>query len=108
VNQHGGITADTVNITVHHASKPDPALRESFGLLKRRVLYVGLSNNLPVELHALREFLVTSDLMQRATFSAFFEKWLTRTPVVVGWPGLNAFTSDEVESLRQELVALQE
>ena len=57
VNQRGGITADTVNITVHQAAHPNSAISERFEALKRRVLHVGIRNNLPVELHALREFL---------------------------------------------------
>jgi hypothetical protein len=65
VNHQGGITADTVNITVQHASQPGFSTRDRFGVSKRRVLYVGLQNNLPVELHALRAFLVESELMQR-------------------------------------------
>ncbi len=106
VGQHGGITAGTVNITVHQAKQPNSAAHDRFDALRRRVLYVGLRNNLPVELHALRQFLVESDLVQSPAFHDFFEKWLTRAPVVVGWSGLNAFTSEEIESLRQELIVL--
>lgn len=107
VNQQGGITAETVNITVR-APATGTVADKSFDMLRRRILYIGLRNDLPVELHALREFLITSDLMRNSNFLAFFEKWLTRTPVVVGWPGLNAFTSDELELLRQELIELKE
>jgi hypothetical protein len=107
VNQRGGITADTVNITVHQAAHPNSAISERFEALKRRALHVGIRNNLPVELHALREFLVESDLLQRPAVRDFFEKWLTKTPVVAGWAVLNAFTSEEVESLSQELIALR-
>jgi hypothetical protein len=107
VNQRGGITAGTVNITMQHAPQPDVSAGERFGILKRRVLYVGLQNNLPVELHALRTFLVESDLIQRPDFRNFFERWLTRPPVVVGWSGLNAFTREDIESLGQELISLQ-
>lgn len=107
VNQHGGITADTINITVHEAAQPNFAVRDRFDVLKSRVLYVGLRNNLPVELHALREFLVESGLMQMPAFRDFFDKWLTKTAVVVGLSGLNAFTSEEVEALRRDLIALR-
>jgi len=102
VSQHGGITADIVNITVHQATQPNSAGDDRFDVLRRRVLYVGIRNNLPVELHALREFLVESDFVQRPAFRDFFKKWLTKAPVVVGWPGLNAFTSEEIELLRRK------
>jgi hypothetical protein len=107
VNQHGGITADTVNITVHQATQPNSAGDDRFDALRRRVLYVGIRNNLPVELHALREFLVESDFVRRPAFRNFFEKWLTKAPVVIGWSGLNVFTSEEIVLLRQDLTALR-
>jgi hypothetical protein len=47
------------------------ALVSELETLKRRVLYVGVTNNLPVELHRLRSFLINHGLVERPGVQRF-------------------------------------
>jgi len=75
--------------------------------LKRRVLYVGVTNNLPVELHRLRSFLIDHGLVERPGVQRFFARWLNAAPVVMGAPCLNAFSPEALVTLQVDLRSLR-
>jgi len=60
------------------------ALARQFNVLRRNVVYCGITNNIPVELHRLREFLVAEGLVERPQFRQFFDRWLSNPFVVMG------------------------
>lgn len=78
-----------------------------FNTLKQRVLHVNIMHSVPVELHALRNFFVEKNLMERPRFREFYAKWLTRTPVELGWPASNTFSSADLGEMQRELASLQ-
>jgi hypothetical protein len=82
---------------------------ERFERLKREVMYVGIVNNLPVELHKLRAFFIETGLVARPGFSEFYAQWLSQPAVEVGSPVLipGHFTSERVAQLRAQLDALR-
>lgn len=83
------------------------ALVQEFEALKRRVLYVGLVNDLPVELHKLRIFFIEKGLMELPGVGEFFSNWLTDPLVVMGTAAVNAFSKEAIEKLQEQLDALQ-
>ncbi len=86
---------------------PDEKLKKEFDVLRRNVLYCGIANDIPVELHKLRTFLVENDFVERPHVTQFFDKWLSSPWVVRGIPVVNAFTYEQIEVLVQELRRLQ-
>ena len=76
--------------------------KRTFVKLKREVLFVGLEHLLPQKLHALRNFMLENDLVERGAFKSFFEKWLTYPLVVEGQIANNAFTRTEIDELHNE------
>jgi len=83
------------------------ALILEFEALKRRVLYVDLINELPVELHKLREFFLEKGLVEAPRFSDFFADWLRDPLVIMGRSVANPMTRENIVRLRDELDALQ-
>jgi hypothetical protein len=83
------------------------ALAAELETLKRRVLYVGVTHNLPVELHKLRSFLIDRGLVERPGIRRFFARWLNTAPVVMGAPGLNAFSREAIATLQADLRSLR-
>lgn len=67
---------------------PVNALADELEKLKRRVKYVGFVNDIPVELHKLRDFFLAADLVSKPQFSQFFSDWLSEPIVVMGEPVL--------------------
>lgn len=51
------------------------ALIQQFDVLKRRILYIGLVNELPVELHKLRVFFIEKGLVEFPRVRDFFYNW---------------------------------
>lgn len=83
------------------------ALVQEFETLKRRVLYVGLINDLPVELHKLRVFFIERGLEESPRVREFFSNWLTNPVVVSGTAALNVFSNEAIENIQEQLDALQ-
>jgi len=86
---------------------PDTKLQNQFDVLRRNVIYCGITNNIPVELHKLRVFLVENGLVEKPEIQRFFDKWLTNPMVVTGTPALNVFTDQAVGELQEEMDGLQ-
>lgn len=82
-------------------------LLEEFNVLKRRVFHFGLVNDLPMELHKLRAFLIEKGLVEQPAIHEFFDKWLKNPIVIMGEPTLTVFTKEQIEELLQELSALR-
>ena len=86
---------------------PQTTLRLNFDAVRRGVLYCRITNNLPVELHKLRQFMIEHGLVESSpSCREFFARWLTHQLVVDGRAALNAFRPDEIDELQKELVAL--
>jgi len=83
------------------------AIVQEFEIIKRRVIYVGLNNDLPVELHKLRVFFIERGLVESPGVRVFFSNWLTNPVVVSGAVALNAFSKEAIESLCEQLDTLQ-
>jgi hypothetical protein len=83
------------------------ALVQEFESLKMRVLYMGLVNDLPVELRKLRVFFIERGLVESPSVREFFSNWLTNPVVVTGTAALNAFSKEAIEKLQEQLDALQ-
>lgn len=83
------------------------ALQREFETIRRRILYVGLLNDLPVELHALRAFLIENDLVEIPGIHEFFDRWLTDPVVVIGRPAVGAFRESGVAEMMEQLASLK-
>jgi hypothetical protein len=83
------------------------ALVSEFETLKWRILYVGVTNNFPVELHRLRSFLINHGLVEHSGVQQFFARWLNAAPIVMGAPGLNAFSREALVTLQTDLRSLR-
>lgn len=81
--------------------------RASFIALQQRLVYANVTNDIPPLLSALRQFLITHDLLRRRKFQAFFEKWLDRPAVIFGAPVPNGFTSAEIRDIKTDLLSLR-
>lgn len=78
--------------------------------LKRNVLYLSINNNLPVELHKLREFFIQNGLVEKQQgFKEFFGRWLSQPFIEAGHAVLvpGHFSNERIAKLHQELVALR-
>lgn len=78
-----------------------------FEALRQGIIYTSVVSNYPVELNKLRAFILKEGLIKTPAFEKFFHKWLASPWVERGDPLLNAFTRAEVETLREELLALR-
>jgi hypothetical protein len=87
--------------------KSDPKLMEQFDALRRNILYCGLANNIPVELHNLRSFFIEKGLIEKPGIGPFCERWLSSPSVITGMAVVNAFSREELNQLMEELNALQ-
>lgn len=83
------------------------ALKREFDVIRRRVLYVGLRNNLSVELHALRVFLIENGLVENSGIRDFFDTWLTDPVVISGRAVVNVYPEHDIERLMEQLTALK-
>lgn len=83
------------------------ALVQEFEALKRRVLYVGLVNDRPVELGKLRNFIIEKGLTASPSINEFFSKWLTNPLVITGTAALNVFSEEDIEDIQRQLDALR-
>lgn len=92
---------------IKDAKKPRSSQDERFNLLRQRVLHTTVSNDLPIELHALREFLIEQQLTRKPGFRDFFTRWLEGIPVVTGMRAVNVFTHQQLKELTEELQALE-
>lgn len=81
--------------------------QEELELLKRNVLYCPISNNIPVELHKLRAFMIQKNLVEHPKFNGFFAQWLSNPAVIAGLPCLNAFTQAELQEIDNKLRLLK-
>jgi hypothetical protein len=81
--------------------------RTQFIGLQRRLVYANVTNDVPPLLSALRQFLITHDLLRRRKFQAFFEKWLDRPAVIFGVPVPNGFTPAEIREIKTDLLGLK-
>lgn len=81
-------------------------LIKEFEALKRRILYVGVVNDLPVELGRLRAFIIENELMESPDINEFFSKWLTNPMVITGTAALNVLSKEAIEELQGQLNAL--
>jgi len=86
---------------------PDAELQKQFDVLRRNVIYCGLTNNIPVELHKLRAFLIEKGIVEKPEVRRFFDRWLWTFAVVEGLAVVNAFTPAELGQLTEELRGLQ-
>jgi hypothetical protein len=88
---------------------PVNALADELEKLKRHVRHVGIRNNIPVELHNLREFFLAADLVSKPGFSQFFSEWLSEPIVVLGKPVLapGLYTTEALARLMAELEELR-
>ena len=86
---------------------PGAEFKNDFDVLRRNVLFCGITNNIPVELHNLRTFLVDKGLVERPEFRHFFDRWLSSPFVSLGVPVANAFTYDQIRQMEEELRGLQ-
>lgn len=83
--------------------EPGPENQRQFEELRRNVLYCGLTNRIPVELHKLRDFLIKSGVIENPPFRQFFDRWLSSPPVLLGIEVANAFSYAEIAELEKEL-----
>jgi hypothetical protein len=84
------------------------ALKHEFDVLRRGVLYCGITNDLPVKLHNLRQFMIEHDLVESPQICRdFFEKWLMHPMVIQGTRVLGSFTHDEMRQIERELRLLE-
>lgn len=83
------------------------ALLQEFEALKRRVLYVGIANDLPVELNKLRKFIIEKGLVESPGINEFFLDWLTNPIVVTGTPALNVFSEASTKQLMSQLAVMR-
>jgi len=81
-------------------------LIQEFETLKKRILYVGVTNDLPVELSKLRTFIIENKLTEHPGFNKFFSKWLTNPMVVAAIAALNVFSIEDIEQIQTELKVL--
>lgn len=82
-------------------------LQGDFERLRRKILYFGITNEIPGALRELREFLVENGLVERPEFRRFFDRWLSSPFVSLGAPVPNLLTSDEIREMTEELRGLQ-
>jgi hypothetical protein len=80
---------------------------QEFERIKRRILYTGIVNDLPVELHTLRNFLVEKGLAERPKIAPFLQRWLAHPIVQQGMPALNVFSKQELDQLKVDVSDLQ-
>lgn len=83
------------------------ALVQEFEVLKSRILYVGIINDLPIELHKLRVFFIERGLVESPSVREFFSEWLTNPTVAIGAAALNVFSKEAIERLQEQLDALK-
>lgn len=76
---------------------------EELKSIKRKISYIGLINDFPVELHKLRLFLIENNLVEKSGNKEFFEKWLTDPLVVSGISAANAIPKESIQKLLEEL-----
>lgn len=82
-------------------------LRSNFDVIKRKIIYAGIVNELPVLLKELRDFLIENDLAEKEGISQFFSKWLNHPLVMQGIPAVNVYSSDEISDLKNEIDQLK-
>jgi len=81
--------------------------RAQFIALQRRLVCANVTNNVPPLLSALRQFVITQDLLRRRKFRAFFEKGLDRPAVIFDAPVPNGFTSAEIREIKTDVLGLR-
>lgn len=86
---------------------PGAEFKNDFDVLRRNVLFCGVTNNIPVELNKLRTFLIEKGLVERPAFRQFFDRWLSSPFVYLGVPVANAFTYEQLRQMEEELRGLQ-
>jgi len=86
---------------------PDAELKNEFDVLRRNVLFCGITNDITVQLNKLRVFLLEKDLVERPEFRRFFDHWLSSPFVSLGVPVANAFTYEQIRQMEEELRSLQ-
>ena len=97
----GNATTETAG-----ARSVDGGLQRDFDSLRRKVLYCGLTNELPGTLRDLRVFLVEEGLVERPEFRLFFDRWLSSPFVSLGAPVPNLLTAEQIEQMMGELRGL--
>jgi len=83
--------------------KEKDLLYKKFEVLKRKIKYVLITNNLPLELNKLRLYIIEGNLMDQPEIKEFYEKWLTDPVVTSGIAASNVFSEEEIEALQAEL-----
>lgn len=85
----------------------DAAQQREFDALRRKILYVGVTNEIPAALRDLRGYLIESGLVERPEFRAFFDKWLASPFVSLGAPVPNLLSAEQIGKMGEELRALR-
>ncbi|MGA2051716.1 MAG: hypothetical protein ABSH19_00250 [Opitutales bacterium] len=86
--------------------REEKRLQQQFAAHRNALLYLGLTNNYPVELKKLKDFLIAHDLVERPGVRGFFHKWLTHPVLDLGLPVGNFPPEGQLAALRADLQAL--
>jgi len=88
------------------ADSEDSSLRAEFEKLRRRILYVTITNELPGALRDLRTLFIDHGLVDRPHLRPFFDAWLSSPFVSIGAPVPNLLTGQQIRQMNEELRGL--
>lgn len=83
------------------------SVKNQFELIKRRIIYSGIANELPILLKELREFFIENNLVEKENFGELFSKWLNGPEIMLGIGAVNVFSRDEIMRFKNELGQLK-
>jgi len=78
-----------------------------FESIRTRIVRLNDNDQLPVELHRLRTFLILNNLTKHRSFRDYYSKWLTHMSVRSGVAASNVFSGSEVKLLKYELSRIE-
>ena len=84
----------------------DRALRAEFDKLRRRILHVAITNEIPGALRDLRALFIDRGLVDRPSLRPFFDTWLSSPFVTIGAPVPNLLTAAQIRQMNDELRSL--
>lgn len=79
------------------------SLRKEFDILRRKILYIGITNEIPGALRELKAFFIEKGLVERPEFRPFFDTWLSSPIISVGAPMPNLLTADQIRQMNEDL-----
>jgi len=79
----------------------------AFALLVRRIAFAPTTLDLDRLLAELGELFMVNDLLGKAEFIAFYQKWIDIRMVSVQFGGCTVWTKAEVQEMQAELAALK-